>query len=72
MRRREAAFLLIGFGGGLIFAAAAIVGLALWFHHMFIVGIQLKPASMVLTIPFLLVLIGSMLLYRGKGERKSN
>jgi hypothetical protein len=68
MRRREVAFLLIGLGVGLIFAVAAIVWFALWFHHMFIIGIRLNPASIVLTLPFLLVLIGSMLLYPRKRE----
>jgi hypothetical protein len=69
MRRREVAYLLIGLGVGLIFAVAAIG----WFAvHMFIIGIKWNPASIVLTLPFLLVLIGSMLLYRSRSERKPN
>jgi heme/copper-type cytochrome/quinol oxidase subunit 1 len=72
MRRREVAYLLIGLGVGLIFAVAAIVWFAVWFHHMFIIGIKWNPASIVLTLPFLLVLTGSMLLYWSKSERKPN
>jgi hypothetical protein len=69
MRRRDAGYLLIGLGVGLIFAAISMVWLfTLWSHHMFIIGIRLRPASILLTFPFLLVLIGSTLVYRGKNE----
>lgn len=71
MRRREVAYLLIGLGVGLIFAVAPIVWFV-WFHHMFIIGMKWNPASIVLTFPLLLVLIGSTLLYRSKSERISN
>jgi uncharacterized membrane protein len=71
MRRREIAYLLIGLGVGLIFAVTPIAWFV-WFHHMFIIGIKWNPASIVLTLPFLLVLIGSILLYRSKSERQSN
>ena len=57
---------------GLIFAVAAIVWFVLWFHHMFIIGIRLNPASIVLTLPFVLLLIGTVLLYRSKNERESS
>jgi hypothetical protein len=72
MTRREIGFLLIGLGAGLILAVAAIIGFVLWFHHMFIMGIQWHPASIVLALPFLFVLIGVTLLYRGKMPPTSN
>ena len=73
MSRREVAFLLIGLGSGLVFAAIAIIEFVLlWFHHMFIIGFQWRAASVVLVLPFLLVLLGLALLYHNKGERKSN
>ena len=72
MKRREAAFLLIGLGIGLIFAVLTIIEFTLWLRHMFIIGVKWLPASAVLTLPFLLVAIGSILLYRNKSERKSN
>ncbi|HET6169684.1 MAG TPA: hypothetical protein VFE01_05860 [Terracidiphilus sp.] len=72
MKRREVAFLLIGLGIGLIFAVVGVVEFILWFHHMFIAGIKWHPASIVLALPFLLILIGSMLLYRNNSERESN
>jgi len=72
MRRRDVAFLLIGLGIGLIFAVVAVIEFVLWFHHMFIVGIEWHRASVVLAIPFLLVLIGSALLCRSGGERNSS
>ena len=66
MKRREAAFLLIGLGFGLIFS---VVELALWLRHMFIMRVTLLPASAVLVLPFLFLAIGSMMLYRSKRER---
>jgi uncharacterized protein (TIGR03382 family) len=71
MRRREVAFLLIGLGIGLVFAVGAIVDFVLSFHHMFIVGIRWTPISVVLALPFLLVVLGLVLLRRRKGERDS-
>jgi hypothetical protein len=59
MSRREAAFLLLGLGIGLMFAVAAVAGFALSFHHMFIVGIRLTPASVVLALSGLLILYSS-------------
>jgi len=72
MTRREVAFLLIELGVGLILAVVAIVEFILWFHRMFIVGIRLSwsPGSIVLALPFILMLIGSMLLFPGKGEQR--
>ena len=72
MSRREVAFLLIGLGAGLIFAAVAIIEFVLWFHHMFILGVRWTPASVVLAIPFLLVLSGLLILYCGGGRRNLN
>jgi hypothetical protein len=65
-------FLLIGLGAGLIFAVAAIIEFVFWFHHMFIVGVQWRPASIVLGLPFLFVSVGIALLYRGKSQSNSN
>jgi hypothetical protein len=72
MSRREFAFLLIGLGVGLILSVAAIIEFVLWFHHAFIVGVSWRPGSALLALPFLLVLLGSILLLRSKGERTSN
>jgi hypothetical protein len=71
MTRRQVAFLLIALGVGpvLIFVAATWF---VWFHHMFIIGIQWRPASIVLALPFLSVLIGVALLYRGRSQRNSS
>ena len=63
--------LLIGLGVGLILVVVAAIGFV-WFHHMFIIGISWRPSSAVLTLPFLLVLLGSILLYRRKDEQNSN
>jgi hypothetical protein len=72
MTKREVGFLLVGLGVGLILAVAAIVYFVLWFHHMFIMGIQWHPASIALALPFLFVLIGSILLYCGRSGTNSN
>jgi hypothetical protein len=72
MSRREVAFLLLGLGVGLMFAVLALVELALSFHRMFIVGIRWTPASVVLAIPFLLVLSGVLILYRGRVRQNLN
>ena len=69
MTRRELALLLIGLGVGLILAVAAAIEFVLWFHHMFVMGFGWRPGSVLLTLPFLLILLGSILLYRSKGER---
>src|SRR5450631_1057419 len=69
MTRREVAFLLIGLGVGLIFAVAAIIYFVMWFHHMFIIGFSWKPSSLALALPFILTLLGSILLYRTKSEQ---
>jgi uncharacterized RDD family membrane protein YckC len=73
MRRREIAFLLIGLGVGLAFSAVAIVGWVLSYsHHMFIIGIQWGRVSVLIALPFLLVLLGFAILFRSKGEQSSN
>jgi len=69
MTRREIAFLLIGFGVGLPFAvigAATLV--AVWMHHMFIMGISGRPASVFLVLPFLPLIVGLILLYRHRRQ----
>jgi hypothetical protein len=71
MTRRELGFLLIGLGTGLILAVAAIIEF-FWFHHMFINGVRLIPATIVLALPFLFVLIGVFLPYRRRGQPNSN
>jgi gamma-glutamyl-gamma-aminobutyrate hydrolase PuuD len=72
MTKREVGFLLIGLGAGLILAVAAIIEFVLWFHNMFIIGIQWHPASIVLALPFLFMLVGLILAYRGKSQPSSN
>lgn len=72
MTRREVEFLLIGLGVGLIFAVVAIIEFVMWFHHMFIIGISWRPGSVVLALPLILTLTGSILLYHSKGERNSS
>jgi heme/copper-type cytochrome/quinol oxidase subunit 1 len=71
MSRRELAFLLIGLGIGLSLAVAVVIEFVLWLHHMFVVGISWRPASAVLAVPIVLVLIGSILLYRSSRQRNS-
>jgi hypothetical protein len=66
MTGREVAFLLIGLGAGLILAVVAIVEFVLMFHHMFIVGVSWGAQSLLLLLPFLLVLVGVLLLVRSK------
>jgi hypothetical protein len=71
MSRRGLTFLLIGFGGigiFLIFAVVVIVGIFIWYHNMFIVGIRWKPISFLLALPFVLVGIGVTLLYRSRSK----
>lgn len=65
--------MLIGLGTGLILAVLAIIAFALWFHHMFIVGIRWRPGSLLLALPFLLIAIGIALAHRGAPqERRSS
>jgi hypothetical protein len=66
MNRREVGFLLIGLGTGLILAVAALIEFVMAFHHMFIVGIQWRLGSIVLALPFFLIIFGLMLLRRRK------
>lgn len=62
--KRESGFLLIGFGVGLLFAMAPILGWV-WFHHMFIVRFAWQPSSIVLTLPIALLVVGGVLSRRG-------
>jgi hypothetical protein len=59
--KRELGFLLIGFGLGLMFGVAAVVEFVLWFHHMFIIGFAWRPGSIVLALPFVLIVLGVVL-----------
>jgi hypothetical protein len=73
MNRRETGFLLIGLGVGLVLSlAAAAVEIALWFRHMFIVGVRWAPGSALFALPFILLLIGALLLRRGKKSQNPN
>jgi hypothetical protein len=56
--KREPGFLLIGFGVGFLFAVAAVVEYVLWFHHMFVMGFAWRPGSVVLALPFVLIVVG--------------
>jgi len=64
MTKREAAFLLIGLGIGLIVAVVAVVELVLTFHRTFILGISWHPGTILLALPFLLIIIGAIMLRR--------
>ena len=64
MSRRGTAFLLIGLGLGLILAVVAVVELVLAFHHTFIMGISWRPATILLGLPFALILVGTVVLRR--------
>jgi hypothetical protein len=66
MARRELGFLLVGLGAGLVLAVVAVIEFVLSFHHMFIVGISWRPGSVLLTVPFLLILFDLILLRRRK------
>jgi hypothetical protein len=55
--------LLIGIGSGLILAFAAVL-VPIWYHHMFIMGFSWQPGSIVLALPFVLILVGAVLLFR--------
>jgi hypothetical protein len=70
MSRREAAFFLIGLGSGLILAVVAVIEFVISFHHMFIVGVRWEPGSALLGLPFLLVLVGVLLLYLKKNKQE--
>jgi hypothetical protein len=72
MTKRETGFLLIGLGVGLIFSVAAIIYFVFWFHHMFIMGFSWRPGSVVLGVPFLLILVGIAILVRNRVQENSN
>jgi len=65
MTRRETGFLLIGLGVGLILSVVLAIEFFINFHHMFIIGIKWQSASLS-AVPFLLIMIGLLLIYRGK------
>jgi hypothetical protein len=62
MTKREGAFLLIGLGAGLILAVVAVVQLVIAFHHTFIMGFSWWPGTILLGLPFLLILTGILML----------
>ncbi|MFZ0338159.1 MAG: hypothetical protein WAL45_09020 [Terracidiphilus sp.] len=72
MTGRELGFLLVGSGTGLVLTAVMLIEAIVQFHHMFIVGFQWKPGSVLLFLPFLLILTGAYLIYRSRSGRKSN
>jgi hypothetical protein len=69
MARRELGFLLSGLGAGLVLAVVAVIEFVISFHHMFIVGISWRPGSLLLAVPFLLILFGLILLRRLKDRQ---
>ena len=69
MTRRETGFLLVGLGTGLVLAVVAIIEFVLWFHYMFIVGFRWQPESVLLALPFLLILLGLILMRRREGNQ---
>jgi hypothetical protein len=72
MTKRETGFLLIGLGVGLVFAVCVLIRFLLFFQHFYGSDIHLNPASVVLAIPFLLIVAGVILIYRRKKLDKSN
>ena len=66
MTKREAAFLLIGLGVGLIVAVVAVVELVFAFHRTFIMGISWRQGTILLGLPFALILAGAVMLRRPK------
>ena len=70
MARRELGFLLSGLGAGLVLAVVAVIEFVISFHHMFIVGISWRPGSLLLAVPFLLILFGLILL-RGRKDSQN-
>jgi hypothetical protein len=72
MTGRELGFLLIGAGIGLLLSAAMLIEAIVQFHHMFIVGVQWRPGSVILLLPFVLILTGAYLLYRSRSGKKSS
>jgi len=66
---REIAFLLIGLGAGLMLAVVAVIELmASVYHHMFIIGFSWCPGSLLLALPFVLVAVGLVILYRDRSK----
>jgi hypothetical protein len=52
-----------------MFAVAAIVEvMTWWWHHMFIIGFHWGPGLIVLALPFLLIALGSILIYRTRSN----
>jgi hypothetical protein len=68
MTKREGAFLLIGLGTGLILSVVAVIQLVIAFHHAFIMGISWRPGTILLALPFLLILTGVVMLRRPASE----
>jgi hypothetical protein len=65
--RRKLGFLFVGLGAGLVLAVMAVIEFVVWSHHMFIIRISWRPGSVLLAVPFLLILLGLILLRRSKG-----
>jgi hypothetical protein len=70
--KREAGFLLIGLGFGLMFAIAAIVEVLLsLYRSAFLTAYSWD--KILLLVPILLLLVGgALVLYTNKGDRTSN
>jgi hypothetical protein len=69
---RELGFLLIGARIDLLLSAAMLIEAIVQFHHIFIVGVQWRPGSVILLLPFVLILTGAYLLYRSRSGKKSS
>jgi hypothetical protein len=69
MARRELGLLLVGLVAGLVLAVVAVIEFVLSFHHKFIVGMSWRPGSVLLAVPFLLILFGLILLRRRKDSQ---
>ena len=71
MSRRELGYFLVGLGAGLVLTVAVVIEFAFSFHHMFIVGISWGMGSIVLALPFVMILTGLILLRRNEDDHKT-
>ncbi len=65
MTKREAGFLAIGIGAGLL-AGVFLVIAPFLYHHEFILGFDFRFGSVLLAIPFILIITGAILIFRNR------
>jgi len=62
MSRRGVALLLIGIGVGTIFVELVVLEYIFWSRSFFGIGVRFRPESVILILPFLLIVVGLFLL----------